>query len=119
MTDKKTTPEKLHAWQKDFTLKDPLLEIDVENLERAIMDFPYATLRAAGITNLAAAATLKSAIAADWIVAPECEVGEFDGQKRYFYAGKDIDEMHPGAVKWLGNQIDAAYTAVTFVPKAL
>jgi hypothetical protein len=46
-------------------------------------------------------------------------VGEFEGGKRYFYAGQNIDEMNPGAVRWLGDQIDLAYNAAVEIPKNL
>lgn len=104
----------LHDWQKQFKLKGTLVELDVENLERALIDMPRMAL-----TNTSNAAKLKSAIAAGWVLEPPCEVGNFDGEKRYFYDGKNIDEMHPGAVRWLGMQVDRAYSEAIEIPKNL
>lgn len=106
--------ESLHDWQKEFKLKENLVELDVENIEKYLIEFPRYTLKQAG-----AAASLKAAIAAGWVVSPDCEVGEFEGEKRYFYNKQNIDEMHPGAVRWLGDQIDKLYRDVTAIPKNL
>lgn len=106
--------DKLHDWQQEFKLKKELVELDIEKLEKELIGLP---LRA--LTNTANASKLKAAIAAGWVVAPACEVGEFKGEKRYYYAKKDIDEMHPGAVRWLGAQIDKAYNEATEIPKNL
>lgn len=104
----------LHDWQKQFKLKADLRELDIENLERALVDMPRLAL-----TNTSNASKLKAAIAAGWVLEPACEVGDFDGEKRYFYAGQNIDEMKPGAVRWLGMQVDRAYAEATEIPKNL
>ena len=104
----------LHDWQKAFKMKENLVELDVENLEKALMDMPRMAL-----TNTANASKLKAAIVAGWILEPHCEAGTFGEEKRYFYDGKNIDEMHPGAVRWLGLQVDTRYALVTEVPKNL
>jgi len=104
----------LHEWQKSFKLKQNLVELDIENLESALIDMPRIAL-----TNTSNASKLKAAISAGWIVEPPCEVGNFEGEKRYFYNGQNIDEMHPGAVRWLGSQIDNAYVEATEIPKNL
>lgn len=106
--------DELYDWQKEFKLKQDLVELDVENIERELIKFPRYTLKQAG-----AAASLKAAIEAGWVEAPECEVGEYEGEKRYFYDGKNIDEMHPGAVRWLGERVDELYREVTQIPKNL
>ena len=104
----------LHDWQKQFKLKADLRELDIENLERALVDMPRLAL-----TNTSNASKLKAAIAAGWVLEPACEVGDFDGEKRYYYAGQNIDEMKPGAVRWLGMQVDRAYAEATEIPKNL
>ena len=106
--------EELHDWQKEFKLKQDLVELDVENLEKELFTMPRFAL-----SNTAAASKLKAAIAAGWVESPACEAGDFKGEKRYFYDGKNIDEMHPGAVRWLGTQIEDAYNEATLVPKNL
>ena len=104
----------LNEWQKEFKLKKDLVELDIENLERALVDMPRLTL-----TNTGMASKLKAAIAAGWVLEPPCEVGKYGDDKRYFYDGKNIDDMKPGAVRWLGSQIDVAYMEATEVPKNL
>ena len=104
----------LHDWQKGFKLKKNLVELDIENLEKALIEMPRIAL-----TNTARASKLKAAIAANWVVEPQCEVGNFEGEKRYFYDGKNIDDMHPGAIRWLGDQVEDAYVEATEIPKNL
>lgn len=106
--------DELHDWQKEFKVKSNLVELDIEKLEKELITMPRYAL-----TNTANASKLKAAIAAGWVESPACEVGDFKGEKRYYYGGKDIDEMHPGAVRWLGAQIDRIYNEVTEIPKNL
>jgi len=104
----------LHDWQKEFKIKPDLVELDIEKLETALVDMPRLAL-----SNTSNASKLKAAIDAGWILEPPCEVGNFDGQKRYYYKGQNIDEMKPGAVRWLGGQVDNAYGLATEIPKNL
>ena len=104
----------MHDWQKEFKLKTDLVELDIEKLEKALLTMPRFAL-----TNTAKASKLKAAIEAGWVVEPTTEVGDFEKEKRYFYAGQNIDEMNPGAVRWLGDQVDAAYNAAVELPKNL
>ena len=106
--------DKLHDWQKEFKVKGELVQLDIEKLESALLKLPVRAL-----TNTAAASKLKAAIEAGWIEAPQTEVGEFEKEKRWFYGGKNIDEMNPGAVRWLGNEIDRLYQEATTIPKNL
>ena len=106
--------DELYDWQKDFRLKGELTQLDVEKLETALLKLPVRAL-----TNTAAASKLKAAIEAGWIEEPSTEVGDFKGEKRWFYSGKNIDEMKPGAVRWLGNEVDKAYQVITEIPKAI
>jgi hypothetical protein len=104
----------LHKWQKEFTIKPNLLQKDFEAFEQVLYAFDTRLLG-----NSGSGCSLKAAISAGWIEKPDCETGVFDGEKRYFYAGKNVDELHPGAVRWLGIQIDNYYNNKTIVPKAL
>ena len=104
-----------YDWQKSFELKGELTQLDMENFERVLFGFERRQL--AG--NTGAALRLKCAIEGGWIINPPVEVGEFKGAKRWFYDGKNIDELPPGAVAWLGEQIDNAYTKATQIPKNL
>jgi len=105
----------LHDWQNAFKLRGDLLQVDVEKLEVALRTQGRNLL----LKNTGAGAKLRAAIDAGWLLEPACEVGDFEGEKRYFYDGKNVDEMHPGAVLWLGNQVDAAYQEATEIPKNL
>ena len=104
----------MHDWQKEFVLKKDLVELDIEKLEKVMLGMPRFAL-----TNTAKASKLKAAIEAGWVVEPATEVGEFEGKKRYFYKGQNIDDMNPGAVRWLGDQVEILYTASVEVPKNL
>jgi len=116
--------DELHPWQAAFTIKADLREKDVVALEKASTAIPHIIL--AG-TNSYVEAYLCAAIEAGWIEAPETRFEEVtlkkDGrkvtQKRYFYADKDVSDMHPGAVRWLGEQVIGRYNEVTAVPLAL
>ena len=106
----------MHDWQKAFKLKSNLTQLDLENFERVLFGFSRRVLTG----NTGAALRLKCAIEGEWIEAPETEVGEFKGEdNRYFYDGKNVDEPHPGAVLWLGEQIDEAYSKAIEIPKNL
>ena len=117
----------MHDWQKEFKLKENLVELDIENIETHLLKLPRIAL-----TNTMKASMLKGAIAAGWVEEPPSEVGEYDveietedGQKktkkekRYFYKDQNIDEMNPGAVKWFGEQVEKAYQEATEIPKNL
>ena len=108
------TIEELHDWQKEFKLRGDLTQLDVENFEKSLFSFPRRLL-----ANTGAGAELRAAIEGGWILSPDCEVGEFEGAKRYYYDSKDIDGMHPGAVKWLGERVDEVYQEATQIPKNL
>lgn len=114
--------DELHDWQKALELKSPLVQRDVVAFEGALFKQPLGALASlARKNNTRYGAILKSAIEAGWIVAPVCEVGDFerDGKKerRWLYDGRNVDEMPPGAVRWIGEQIDEVYEEVTNVPK--
>ena len=106
--------KELYDWQKAFQIKENLIELDIEKLEQALAEFPRLVL-----SNTGNAAKLKAAIEAGWVIEPACEVGNFEGGKRYFYNGQNIDEMHAGAVRWLGMQVDLAYSKAVEIPKNL
>lgn len=100
--------EKLHKWQEDFKLKEQLNQGDFEKLEMALVKMPnvITLLRNSGL-SIAHGAYLRCAIQAGWIVEPECKVMTDDnnGERTYFYDGKDVNEMHPAVVQWIGQQV--------------
>jgi len=112
----------LHEWQKEFKLKDELLQKDFEALEDALIKLPRSMLLRNTNSSLSSGAMLRAAIRAGWIEAPECRSLTDDTNKKaaFFYAGKDVDEMHPAAVDWLGKQVDNRYNTMKGkVPKNL
>ena len=108
--------DKLHEWQKAFKIKD-LLERDIEALEERL--FADSDKIERTFSNTKYAWMLRWAIDAGWIESPVCEVGEIDGQPVYYYDGKEVGDMRGGAVRWLGIQVDKAYTEATKIPKNL
>jgi len=115
----------LHPWQQEFTIKADLREKDVVALERAAAAIPHIILSA---TNSYNEAYLCAAIEAGWIEAPETrfeevvskgENGRKTTTKRYTYGGKEVGDLHPGAVRWLGQEVIARYNEAISVPLAL
>ena len=104
----------MHDWQKEFVLKKDLVELDIENLERHLLKMPRIALE-----NTRMASKLKAAIEAGWVEEPPTEVGEFESKPRYFYKEQNVDDMHAGAVRWLGDMVDKAYQSATEIPKNL
>ena len=114
----------MHDWQNELRLKEPLLQRDMVAFESALFRQPVEALaQLAKTNNMRYGAVVKAAIEAGWIDAPECEVGEFERkgkkEKRWLYNGRNVDEMAPGAVRWIGSQIDRAYEAAAEIPKNL
>lgn len=92
-------------WKKEFALKENLTQGDFEALEMALLDMPrIITLLRQSDLSVSHGAYLRAAIQAEWITAPECKtlVDETTKERSFFYAGKDINEMHPAHVRWLG-----------------
>ena len=105
--------EQLHDWQNKFVLKEELNQGDFEAFELAIVKL-LTFHRAYRELSVGHGAYLRAAIQAGWITAPECRALTDDksGERAYFYDGKDVDEMHPAAVKWLGQQIQNRHDAI-------
>ena len=106
--------EKLNEWQKAFKLKGDLKQSDLVAFETALIEIPRGLF-----LQIHYGGRLRAAIEAGWIDAPKCEVGDFEGKKRFYYDGKDVEEMNGGAVRWLGQKIDEAYQKATEIPKNL
>ena len=95
-------------WKKEFALKEQLTQGDFEALEMALLDMPriVALMRNADM-SVAHGAYLRAAIQAGWITAPECKtlVGETTKERAFFYDGKNVDDLHPTHVRWLGQRV--------------
>lgn len=101
------------GWQDDFNLRADLRVSDMYAFETALQEL--GGIRTGNIAN--ASHLLKAAIAAGWIESPDCEVGEFDGETRYFLAGENVDDMVPGVAFWYGSKIGECYTNAMTIPK--
>lgn len=120
-----TAETELHPWQQEFAIKADLREKDVVALEKAAAAIPHIIMSA---TNSYNEAYLCAAIEAGWIEAPETrfeevvskgENGRKTTTKRYYYGDKDVGDLHPGAVRWLGQEVIGRYNEVISVPLAL
>ena len=113
--------DKQPKWQADFKLVSnqfthpKLVELEMELALQPI----YLTTA----SQSRAAAYLKAAIASGWIAAPETSTTmvEEGGKTRrvYFYDGQEVGSdagLHPGKIRWLGNQIVLAYQQSTDIP---
>lgn len=129
--------EPTHNWQTAFKLKAPLVQRDVYTFETQLRQFEktapsvdtllervFKILSQMGYTtlqNIEAEHHLKAAIKAGWVTAPACEVAEVTGNGgrksvRYLVDGVNVDEMHPGKVRWYGARVSAAYHQAVEVP---
>ena len=100
--------DKLHDWQKEFAIKEQLTQGDLEALEMALVKMPSVIhlLRNYGF-SIAKGAYLRAAIQAGWILSPQCRALTDDnsGERAFFYNGKDVNDMHPSVVSWLGQKV--------------
>lgn len=126
-----TQPPAVKSWKEAFHLKADLRQKDVYAFEGAlreqetkaptlenVISRAFQVLRAVGMTieaNIESEHHLKAAIRAGWIESPLCEVAEVSlngtGRKtvRFFVDGVNVDELHPGQVRWYGKQVQTAY----------
>ena len=105
MTDEMTQEGEAQApsWKEAFALRDDLRQRDVYAFEAAVS--AQGGFSKDGSSILAGHA-LKAAIEAGWLAAPASEVlQKLDGTKRYFVEGVDVDDLHPGKVRWYGTRI--------------
>ena len=108
-----TDTRDLHDWQKAFFLKDQLTQGDFEALETALVKL-LSFHRAYREMSVGAGAYLRAAIQAGWIEEPEVRALTDDntGERAFFYDGKDVNEMHPAVVKWLGDRVMKRHDAI-------
>lgn len=123
-------------WQTDFKLRANLVQRDIYAFENelrlqektsvsldTVLERTFAILRALSMSaesNIETQHNLISAIKAGWIENPVCEVAEvMTGNRktmRYFFGGMNVEEMHPGKVRWYGKEIAKAYNAAVAIP---
>lgn len=125
------------GWQAAFQLKTPLVQKDVYAFETQLRLFEktapsvdtllervFKILSQMGYTtmqNIEAEHHLKAAIRAGWVESPACEVAEVTGNGgrksiRYLIEGVNVDELHPGKVRWYGARVSAAYHTAVEIP---
>lgn len=112
----------LPKWASDFKIISPLPSGKIIDLEQELI-FAARTLFANG-SFTEKAVYLKAAIGAGWIESPAAEKLEIktvvDGKEniRYEYKvdGEDVDDIHPGKVSYMGEQVVSAYEVATAIP---
>lgn len=102
------------SWKDEFKLRDDLRQRDVYAFESRVHTLGGFSKEG---SNILAAHALKAAIDAGWVADPPSEVLQTSGgEKRYELGGEDVDDMHPGKVRWYGLRIVAHYSAAVQPP---
>lgn len=130
--------EQVTNWQTAFALKPDLRQKDIYTFEselrlleqgkptlEAVLSKAFQIMRSLGMninSNIETEHQLKAAIKADWVTSPQCEIATISpngtGRARtvYLFAGENVDEMHPGKVRWYGQRINEHYSAAVQPP---
>lgn len=125
-------------WQTAFVLKSDLRQKDVYSFEselrrleqtapnlETVLSKAFQIMRALGMninSNIETEQQLKAAIKADWIETPQCEIATISpngtGKARtvYLFGSENVDEMHPGRVRWYGQRVNEHYNHATEIP---
>ncbi len=102
------------SWKELFKLRGDLRQRDVYAFELNVNLLGGFSRDG---SNILAAHALKAAIEAGWIADQSSEVLKTSGgEKRYYVAGEDVDDMHPGKVRWYGLKVVAHYTEAVTPP---
>lgn len=126
------------GWQADFTLKANLVQRDIVLYEtelrrqekgevkaETVLDRVFQVLRGIGMTvnaNTEAGQQLKAAIKAEWIMSPVCKIETVTDEKtkasetRFVLDGVNVDDLHPGKVRWYGARVVEAYNDAVRIP---
>ena len=87
--------------------------------QRHVYAFEKALNAQGGIVITASSVTaghmLKAAIEAGWVESKH-EIGEFEGERRYFLNGECVDDMLSGYVRKFGAEVTAAYNKAVEIP---
>lgn len=96
------------SWKDNLKLRDELRQRDVYAFEENVSAIGGFSKDG---SNVLAGHALKGAIKSGWLDAEAAEVlTTADGKERFELAGEDVDDMHPGKVRWYGMRIMALYT---------
>ncbi len=102
------------SWKDEFKLRPDLRQRDVYAFEENVHKLGGFSRDG---SNILAGHALKAAIDAGWLEAPASEVLQTaGGEKRYHLAGVDVDDMHPGKIRWFGLRIVAHYSQAVQPP---
>lgn len=102
------------SWKEQFALKSDLRQRDVYAFETAVNTLGGFSKDG---SNILADHALKAAIEAGWLVGPASEVlRDAAGKPRYFLGGEQVDDLHPGKVRWYGLRVVAHYSAAVAPP---
>lgn len=101
-------------WKDEFQLRGDLKQRDVYAFEDAMHTLGGFSRDG---SNILAGHALKAAIEAGWVAEPPSEVlTDAQGKKRHHLDGIDVDDMHPGKVRWYGLRIVAHYSQAVAPP---
>lgn len=105
----------LPSWQDQFKLRDDLRQRDVYAFEKDVNTLGGFSTEG---TQILAAHALKAAISAGWLADPDSGDVLTDSKsvRRYHLHGEDVDDLHPGKVRWYGMRVMAHYTRAVTPP---
>ena len=104
----------LPSWKDQIKLRGDLRQRDVYAFEQCVNSLGGFNQEGSSIL---AGHALKAAVAAGWLADPDSEVlRDAKGNARHFIAGEDVDDMHPGKVRYFGLRIVGHYTAAVTPP---
>lgn len=124
------------SWQKVFELHPIEKQGQVYAFENAlrvldprpatpqtVLEIVFNTLQNMGFVvnaSVEAEHNLRAAIKAGWIKTPLCEVETVQNGKgtkqRYLFEGVEVEDLHPGKVRWYGARIREAYQKAIEIP---
>lgn len=109
------------GWQDDFQLKPDLVQRDIMAFEEALArhtgGLPKFLMALTGtVTAISAAAYLKAAIDAGWLLSAHDKGESKERGAFYTLAGDDLEDAHAGKVRWYGNVVIQAYNKAVDIP---
>ena len=103
------------SWKDEFKLRDDLVQRDIYAFESNVAELGGFSTDG---SNILAAHALKAAIDAGWLADPDSGevLTDSKGDKRHMLNKIDVDDMHPGKVRWYGLRIVAHYSKAVAPP---
>lgn len=103
------------SWKDKFQLRGDLRQRDIYAFEQNVNTLGGFSNDG---TNILAAHALKAAIEAGWLADPDSGdvLTDSKGAQRFEMDGEDVDDMHPGKVRWYGMRVVAHYSQMVAPP---